>query len=135
VCPSVWFNSPVACAFETSSRTRSLSFIPTSAPLGAILDVVREAEARVPLTNVRTQAAEIDHTVNQEIVFARLSGARGATSHRDLAANAASPGDCDASDDRHQDDDLRAAHRENISAHSRRRAAIGSIRDARRAGR
>ena len=29
----------------------------------------------MPLTNVRTQAAEIDHTVNQEIVFARLCSA------------------------------------------------------------
>ncbi len=34
--------------------------------------VVREADRRVPLTNIRTQAGEIDQTINQEIVFARL---------------------------------------------------------------
>jgi macrolide transport system ATP-binding/permease protein len=33
---------------------------------------VHEADARVPVTNVRTQAADIDQTINQEIVFARL---------------------------------------------------------------
>jgi macrolide transport system ATP-binding/permease protein len=43
--------------------------------VGPIREIVREADARVPLTNVRTQAAEIDQTVNQEIVFARLCSA------------------------------------------------------------
>ena len=37
--------------------------------------VVREADRRVPVTNFRTQAAEIDQTINQEIVFARLCSA------------------------------------------------------------
>jgi ABC-type antimicrobial peptide transport system permease subunit len=38
----------------------------------AVREIVREADARVPVTNVVTQAAEIDQTINQEIVLARL---------------------------------------------------------------
>ena len=40
--------------------------------VSAVRAVVREADARVPLTNIKTQAADIDQTINQEIVFARL---------------------------------------------------------------
>ena len=40
--------------------------------VGAVREIVREADARVPVTNVKTQAADIDQTINQEIVFARL---------------------------------------------------------------
>ena len=40
--------------------------------VGAVRQIVREADARVPVTNVKTQAADIDQTINQEIVFARL---------------------------------------------------------------
>jgi ABC-type antimicrobial peptide transport system permease subunit len=36
---------------------------------------VREADAQVPLANVRTLAGDIDRTINQEIVFARLCSA------------------------------------------------------------
>ena len=42
---------------------------------GVVRQIVREAEARVPVTNLRTQAADIDQTINQEIVFARLCSA------------------------------------------------------------
>jgi macrolide transport system ATP-binding/permease protein len=38
----------------------------------AVRQVVHEADARVPVTNLKTQAADIDETINQEIVFARL---------------------------------------------------------------
>jgi ABC-type antimicrobial peptide transport system permease subunit len=34
--------------------------------------IVQQADARVPLTNVKTQAAQIDQTMNQEIIFAKL---------------------------------------------------------------
>ncbi len=34
--------------------------------------IVRSADARVPVMNMKTQAADIDQTINQEIVFARL---------------------------------------------------------------
>jgi macrolide transport system ATP-binding/permease protein len=47
----------------------------SGAPLtyvNAIRRIVGQADSRVPVTNLRTQAAEIDRTMNQEIVFARL---------------------------------------------------------------
>jgi len=34
--------------------------------------IVHQADARVPVTNVKTQAAQIDQIMNQEIVFAKL---------------------------------------------------------------
>jgi ABC-type antimicrobial peptide transport system permease subunit len=37
-----------------------------------VLEIVRQADSRISLTNVRTQSAEIEQTMNQEIVFARL---------------------------------------------------------------
>ena len=40
--------------------------------VSAVRRIVHGADPRVPVTNVRTQAAEIDQTINQEIVFARL---------------------------------------------------------------
>jgi predicted permease len=43
--------------------------------VSAVRDIVRESDARVPVTNVKTQAADIDQTINQEIVFARLCSA------------------------------------------------------------
>ena len=35
-------------------------------------EIVHRADSRIPLVDIRTQAAEIDRTMNQEIVFARL---------------------------------------------------------------
>jgi macrolide transport system ATP-binding/permease protein len=40
--------------------------------VAAVRGIVREVDARVPVTDVKTQAAEIDETINQEITFARL---------------------------------------------------------------
>lgn len=40
--------------------------------VNTVREIVRQADARVPVTNVRTQAAQIDQTMNQEIIFARL---------------------------------------------------------------
>ncbi len=37
-----------------------------------VREVVHQADARIPVTGVKTQAAEIDQNINQEIVFARL---------------------------------------------------------------
>jgi macrolide transport system ATP-binding/permease protein len=42
---------------------------------GAVRQIVHEADGRVPVTNLKTQAFEIDQTINQEIVFARLCSA------------------------------------------------------------
>ena len=47
----------------------------TGDPLGyvkTVRDIVHQADARIPLTKAKTQAAEIDQTINQEIVFAKL---------------------------------------------------------------
>jgi predicted permease len=40
--------------------------------VGAVRKIVHEADARVPLGNVKSQVAEIEQTINQEIVFAEL---------------------------------------------------------------
>jgi predicted permease len=40
--------------------------------VNTVRTIVREADPRVPLTDVKTQAAQIDQTMNQEIIFARL---------------------------------------------------------------
>jgi macrolide transport system ATP-binding/permease protein len=47
----------VATRFATSNTVR---------------EIVRQADPRVPVTDVKTQAAQIDQTMNQEIIFARL---------------------------------------------------------------
>jgi predicted permease len=44
-------------------------------PLGyihTVREIVRQADSRIPVTNVQTQAAQIDQTMSQEIIFARL---------------------------------------------------------------
>lgn len=41
----------------------------------AVRHIVHAADARVPVTNLVTQAAEIDRTINQEIIMARLATA------------------------------------------------------------
>jgi macrolide transport system ATP-binding/permease protein len=41
----------------------------------AIRQIVHDADSRVPVTNLETLAADIDQTINQEIVFARLCSA------------------------------------------------------------
>jgi len=37
-----------------------------------VREIVRQADARVPVTNIQTQNAQIDRAMNQEILFARL---------------------------------------------------------------
>jgi macrolide transport system ATP-binding/permease protein len=38
----------------------------------SVQEIVREADASIPVTNVITQAAEIDRTISQEVTFAKL---------------------------------------------------------------
>jgi len=38
----------------------------------SVHEIVREADSRIPVTNVVTQAAEIDRTISQELTFAKL---------------------------------------------------------------
>jgi predicted permease len=40
--------------------------------VNAVREIVRQADPRVPVTDVKTQADQIDQTMNQEIIFARL---------------------------------------------------------------
>jgi ABC-type antimicrobial peptide transport system permease subunit len=40
--------------------------------VNTVRQIVHSADSRVPVTNLVTQAAEIDRTINQEIVMARL---------------------------------------------------------------
>ena len=39
----------------------------------SVHEIVRQADSRIPVTNVITQAAEIDRTISQEVTFAKLS--------------------------------------------------------------
>jgi predicted permease len=39
---------------------------------GTVREIVRRADSRVPVANIKTQAAQIDQSINQEIIFARL---------------------------------------------------------------
>jgi len=38
----------------------------------SVHEIVREADSRIPVTNVLSQAAEIDQTISREIMFAKL---------------------------------------------------------------
>jgi predicted permease len=38
----------------------------------SVHEIVREADSRIPVTNVVTQAAEIDRTISREVTFAKL---------------------------------------------------------------
>jgi macrolide transport system ATP-binding/permease protein len=49
-------------------------------PVSTVREIVRRADPRVPVTDIRTQAAQIDQTMNQEIIFARLCTAFAALS-------------------------------------------------------
>jgi macrolide transport system ATP-binding/permease protein len=40
--------------------------------VNSVREIVHRADARAPVANVKTQAADIDQTINQEIVFAKL---------------------------------------------------------------
>jgi predicted permease len=40
--------------------------------VGSVREIVRRADARLPVSDVRTETADIDQTINQEITFAEL---------------------------------------------------------------
>jgi predicted permease len=40
--------------------------------VNSVRDIVRRADARVPVSEIRSQVADIDQTINQEITFAKL---------------------------------------------------------------
>ena len=70
----------ISYAQVPSSQLREMTFAlrTDGDPLryvSAVRSIVHGADARMPVTNVKTQAADIDQTINQEIVFARLCSA------------------------------------------------------------
>ena len=60
------FPEPLSMVYELRTGGDPLAYVNT------VRDIVRRADSRVPLSNVVTQTAEIDQTINQEIVFAEL---------------------------------------------------------------
>jgi len=60
------FPPPVQMVYALRTAGNPLLYVNT------VREIVHQADARVPLSDVRTQVAEIDQTINQEIVFAEL---------------------------------------------------------------
>jgi len=60
------FPQPEDMVFELRTAGDPLAYVNT------VREIVRRMDTRVPLANIKTQAAEIDQTINQEIVFAEL---------------------------------------------------------------
>jgi macrolide transport system ATP-binding/permease protein len=60
------FPPPRSMTYELRTSAKPLSYVDT------VRQIVRQADARVPVTDVRTQVADIDQTINQEITFAQL---------------------------------------------------------------
>ena len=57
---------PAEMVFELRTAGDPLGYV------SAVRDIVRRADARVPVADIRTQAAEIDQSINEEITLARL---------------------------------------------------------------
>lgn len=60
------YPEPEDMVFELRTVGDPLAYV------NSVREIVRQADSRVPLFAVRTQVADIDQTINQEIVFARL---------------------------------------------------------------
>jgi macrolide transport system ATP-binding/permease protein len=57
---------PEAVVFELRTAGEPLAYVNT------VREIVRQADSRLPLSDVKTETADIDQTINQEIIFARL---------------------------------------------------------------
>ena len=60
------FPPPRQVAYELRTAGDSLSYVNT------VREIVHRADPRVPVTNIRTGVVDIEQTINQEIVFAKL---------------------------------------------------------------
>jgi hypothetical protein len=60
------FPEPIQMVYALRAAGDPLALVNT------VREIVHQADARVPVSNVRTQVAEIDQALNQEIVFAEL---------------------------------------------------------------
>jgi macrolide transport system ATP-binding/permease protein len=71
-------NSPMtvfAAASQFSPDRVTYALRTVGDPLGyvrSVNEIVREADSRIPVTNVVTQSAEIDRTISRELTFAKL---------------------------------------------------------------
>src|SRR6202158_4353675 len=64
-----------AAASQTSPDQMTYALRTAGDPLRyvkSVHEIVREADSRIPVTNVVTQAAEIDRTISREVTFAKL---------------------------------------------------------------
>jgi ABC-type antimicrobial peptide transport system permease subunit len=59
-------SSPNRVTYALRTAGDPLSYV------SSVHEIVREADSRIPVTNVITQAAEIDRTISQEVTFAKL---------------------------------------------------------------
>jgi ABC-type antimicrobial peptide transport system permease subunit len=60
------YPSPEDMVFELRTAGDPLTYV------NAVRDIVRRADARLPVADIRTQAAEIDQSINEETTLARL---------------------------------------------------------------
>ena len=60
------FGSVSQVTFELRTAGNPLNYV------NSVREIVHQADARVPISNVKTQAAQVDQAMNQAIVFARL---------------------------------------------------------------
>ena len=58
--------SPDRVTYALRTAGDPLMFVPN------VREIVRDADSRIPVTNVITQAAEIDRTISREVTFAKL---------------------------------------------------------------
>ncbi|MEO8127647.1 MAG: hypothetical protein ABI822_11185 [Bryobacteraceae bacterium] len=59
-------SSPGGMTYALRTAGDPLSFV------SSVHQIVRQADSRIPVTNVVTQAAEIDRTISRELTFAKL---------------------------------------------------------------
>jgi predicted permease len=59
-------SSPDRVTYALRTAGDSLRYV------SSVHEIVREADSRIPVTNVVTQAAEIDRTISREVTFAKL---------------------------------------------------------------
>ena len=58
--------SPEVVTYALRTAGNPLSYV------RSVHEIVREADSRIPVTNIVTQAAEIDRTISREVTFAKL---------------------------------------------------------------
>lgn len=65
----------MSIAFDQVKEFNRFALRPSGDPLrsvNTVREIVRQADPRIAVTDIRTQAAQIDQTMNQQIIFAKL---------------------------------------------------------------